>query len=172
MTDNSQPQTKEELFSLIAREWDLLLALVAKLDEKQMSTPDAGGWSPKDNLAHLAEWMNILLGYHMDRRPSHEVIGVAPEVTAADWDYNRINQILFGRNRDRSIEDVLGGLKSVHARVIERLESTPFEELLKPRFPEHSDSPPLLGYVLGNTSGHFEEHRENMEKALAGGELG
>jgi hypothetical protein len=74
--------------------------------------------------------------------------------------------------REANVEDVLGGLKSVHARVIERLESTPFEELLKPRFPEHSDSPPLLGYVLGNTSGHFEEHRENIEKALAGGELG
>ena len=31
-----------------------------------------------------------------------------------------------------------------------------FEELLKPRWPEH--------YVLGNTSGHFEEHRKNIEK--------
>jgi hypothetical protein len=56
--------------------------------------------------------------------------------------------------------------------VIERLESTPFEELLKPRFPEHSDSPPLLEYVLGNTSGHFEEHRETIEKTLASGRLG
>ena len=109
MIENSQPKTKEELLSRIAREWDLLISVVAKLDEKQMSTPDAGGWTPKDNLAHLAEWMKILLGYHLDNRPSHEVLGVAPEVTAADWDYNRINQILFERNRSRSVEDVLVG---------------------------------------------------------------
>jgi hypothetical protein len=171
MTDNSQPQTKEELLSLIAREWDLLLSLVAKLDEKQMTTPDAGGWSPKDNLAHLAQWMNILLGYHLDNRPSHEVIGVTPDVTE-NWDYNRINQVLLERNRDRSVEDVLGELKSIYARVVDRLKSTPFGDLLKPRWPEEKDSPSFLWAVIANTSEHFAEHRETIEKALTGGELG
>ncbi len=160
------PKNKTELLSGIEREWSALMNAVAKLDEKQMTTPDAGGWSPKDNLAHLAEWMNILLGYHLDNRPSHEVIGVAPEVTAADWDYNRINQVLFERNRDRSIEDVLGGLKNVYTRVILRLETTPFEDLLKPRWPEEKDSPSFLWAVIVNTSEHFAEHRETMEKAL------
>ena len=171
MIENSQPQTKEELLSHIARKWDLLLALVAKLDEKQMSTPDAGGWTPKDNLAHIAEWMKILLGYHLDTRPSHEVLGVSPDVTA-NWDYNRINQVLLERNRGRSVEDVLGELKIVYARVIDRVASTTFEDLLKPRWPEEKDSPSFLWAVIVNTSEHFAEHRENIEKALAGGELG
>ena len=55
------PKSKSELFSRIQHEWSALMDAVAKLDEKQMSTPDAGGWSPKDNLAHITEWMNILL---------------------------------------------------------------------------------------------------------------
>jgi hypothetical protein len=115
--------------------------------------------------------MKILLGYHLDNRPSHEVIGVAPDVTE-NWDYNRINQVLLERNRNRSVEDVLGELKNVYARVIDRVASTPFEDLLKPRWPEEKDSPSFLWAVISNTSEHFAEHRETIEKALAGGELG
>lgn len=161
MTDNSQPQTKEELLSLIAREWDLLLAFIAKLDEKQMSTSDAGGWTPKDNLAHIAEWLNILLGYHMDKRPAHEVLEVSPEVTE-NWDFDRINQVLLERNRDRSVEDVLGWLKNLYNITLKRLEAIPFEELTRPR-PQGSM---LLESVIGDTYEHFAEHRENIEKAL------
>ena len=71
-----------------------------------LAVPDAGGWSPKDNLAHLAEWMNILMGYHMDRRPPHEVMGVGQEVVQG-WDMEKINPVLFERNRNRSAKDVL-----------------------------------------------------------------
>ena len=161
------PKDKVELFSCIEHEWSALMDVAAKLTEKQMSTPDSGGWSPKDNLAHIAEWMNILLGYHMDNRPSHEVLGVTPDVTA-EWDFDAINKILLERNRDRSVEDVLGELKTVYARVMDRLKSTPFEELLKPRHPEDPQSSPLLASVIGDTYEHFAEHRESIEKALKG----
>lgn len=155
------PQTKEELLSLIAREWDLLLSLVAKLDEKQMSTPDAGGWTPKDNLAHIAEWLNILLGFYMDGRPSHEVIGVTPDVTE-NWDFNVINQIFFERNRNRSAGDVLSELKRVYAEVMGRVQAMSYEELLQPTPLDAT----LLSAVIADTSEHFAEHRENMEKSL------
>ena len=161
------PKDKAELFSRIEHEWSALMNVVAKLTESQMSTPDAGGWSPKDNLAHVTEWMNILLGYHMDNRPSHEVLGVTPDVTA-DWDFDAINKILLERNRDRSVEDVLGELKTVYVRVMDRLKSTPFEELLKPRHPEDPQSSPLLASVIGDTHEHFAEHRESIEKVLKG----
>jgi hypothetical protein len=60
------PGSKADLMSAIRREWKSLMDVVAKLDVQQkMTTPDEGGWSPKDNLAHLAEWMNLLMGYHI-----------------------------------------------------------------------------------------------------------
>ena len=162
---NDLPANKQELLALITREWTALMDVIARLDETQMTTPDDGGWSPKDNLAHLTEWMNILLGYHMDRRPSHEVLNVAPEVTA-NWDFDRINQVLLERNQSRSSEDVLGEMQRMYARVVDRLQSTPFEDLLKPRHPEDPQSAPLLASVAGDTYEHFAEHREMMEKAL------
>lgn len=167
MSDEEQwvPGGKSELMSAIEREWTLLMEVVSKLDETQMTTPDEGGWSPKDNLAHLAEWMNVLTGYHLDRRPSHEVLGVSEDVTKG-WDMEVINPVLFERNRDRSAEEVLAWLKQVYAETIRKLESMSFEELLAPRHADDPEKRPVLLWVLGDTSEHFSEHRATIEGML------
>jgi hypothetical protein len=130
-----------------------------------MTTRDAGGWSPKDNLAHLAEWMSVMMGYHMDRRPSHEVLGVSEDVTKG-WDMEVINPVLFNRNKDRSTEDVLAWLKRVYAEVIKKLDAMTFEELMTPRHADDPQKRPLLMWVIGDTSDHFAEHRSTIEKML------
>jgi hypothetical protein len=165
MSDEEQwvPGSKSELMSVIAREWDLLMEVVSRLDESQMTAADEGGWSPKDNLAHLAEWMNVLMGYHLNRRPAHEVLGVSEEVTKG-WDMEVINPVLFERNRDRSMEDVLAWLRQVYAELVGKLESMSFEELLAPRHADDPEKRPVLLWVLGDTSEHFAEHRETIER--------
>ncbi len=98
MTEEWMPKDKPELMSAIEREWKLLMNVAEKLTDEQMTTADEGGWSPKDNLAHLSEWMKALMGFHLDRRPSHEVLGVSEDVTKG-WDMEIINPVLFERNR-------------------------------------------------------------------------
>jgi len=159
------PGNKSELMSVIEREWNLLMGVVAKLDDTKMTTPDEGGWSPKDNLAHLAEWINILLGYHMEHRPSHEVVGVLESVVE-NWDMGVINPILFERNKDRSIEDVLMWLKNVYGELVTKLNAMTYEELMMPRHTDDPEKRPLLLWVIGNTSDHFAEHRATIEKML------
>jgi len=166
MTDEQWvPGSKAELMSAIRREWKLLMDTVAKLDEQKMTAPDEGGWSPKDNLAHLAEWMNSLMGYHMERRPPHEVMGVSEEVTRG-WDMEVINPVLFERNKNRSIDDVLAQLKQVYEALLTKLDGMSFEDLLKPRHANDPEKRPLLMWVLGDTSEHFAEHRQTIEKTL------
>jgi hypothetical protein len=167
MSDEEQwvSGNKSELMSAITREWELLMEVVSRLDETQMTSPDEGGWSPKDNLAHLAEWMNVLTGYHLDRRPAHEVLGVSEEVTKG-WDMEVINPVLFERNRDRSTEDVLAWLKQVYAETVRKLESMSFDELLAPRHADDPQKRPLLLWVLGDTTEHFAEHRATIERML------
>ncbi len=166
MTDEQWvPGSKAELMSAIKREWKLLMDVVAKLDERKMTTPDEGGWSPKDNLAHLSEWMNSLMGYHMDHRPSHEVMGVSEEVTKG-WDMEVINPVLYERNKDRPIEDVIGQLKQTYEKLVAKLDSMSFEDLLKPRHANDPEKRPLLLWVLGDTTEHFAEHRATIEKML------
>ncbi|MCQ3936917.1 MAG: hypothetical protein DPW18_07710 [Chloroflexi bacterium] len=166
MTDEQWiPGNKKELMAAIEHEWTLLINLADSLTDEQMSTPDAGGWSPRDNLAHLAEWMHILMGYHMDRRPAHEVMGVSEDVTKG-WDMEVINPVLFERNKNRSRSDVMDGLKTVYNQLIAKLEATPFEDLLKPRHADDPQKRPVLLWVLGDTTEHFQEHRETMEKGI------
>ena len=165
MTDDRLPKNKAELISQIEREWSALMDVVKQLSPEQMITPDEGGWSPKDNLAHLTEWMNILLGYYFDHRPSHEVVGVDPEVTA-DWDFQVMNEVMFERDRNQPVAKVLDELKSTYNRVCDRLVGTTFEDLTKPIFQDDPTKRPLLIGVIGNTSEHFAEHRETIEKTL------
>jgi hypothetical protein len=165
MTEEWMPKDKADLMSGVEREWKLLIQLADKLTEGQMTTPDEGGWSPKDNLAHLAEWMKVLMGHHMDHHPSHEVLGVS-EDAAKDWDMEVINPVLFQRNRDRSAKDVLDELKAVYRQMLAKLDSTAFEDLMKPRHADDPEKRPLLLWVLGDTTEHFAEHRETIEKSL------
>jgi hypothetical protein len=159
------PGSKAELMSAIRREWKLLMDVVDKLDEQKMATPDEGGWSPKDNLAHLSEWMNSMMGYHIDRRPPHEVMRLTEEQTR-DWDMEVINPVLYERNKDRSIEDVMDELKRTYEKVLAKLDAMSFEELMRPRHAEDPEKRPLLMWVIGDTSGHFAEHREVIERML------
>ena len=165
MTEEWMPKDKAELMSSIEREWNLLINTAEKLTDKQMATPDEGGWSPKDNLAHLSEWMKVLMGVHLDRRPSHEVLEVSEDVTKG-WDMEIINPVLFERNRNRSRQDVLDELKKVYRTLSAKLESMSFEDLLKPRHADDPEKRPVLMWVLGDTTDHFLEHRETIERAI------
>jgi hypothetical protein len=166
MSEQWIPGSKAELVAAIEREWKLLMEVVAQLEAQQkMTTPDEGGWSPKDNLAHLAEWMNLMMGHHMDQRPAHEVFGISEEVIKG-WDMEAINPVLFARNQDRSTEDVLNYVNHVYKTLLAKLKATSFEELLKPRDPDDPEKRPLLLWVLGDSSEHFQEHRQTIEKML------
>lgn len=164
-TEQWIPENKNELMSAIRREWGLLMDVVARLDEKQMTMLDAGGWSPRDNLAHLSEWMNSLMGYHMDRRPPHEVMDLPEEITRG-WDMEIINPELFERNKNRPTREVLDELRRVYDTLIAKLESIPFEDLLKPRHADDPEKRPLLMWVLGDTTEHFAEHRETIQRMV------
>jgi hypothetical protein len=159
------PGSKAELMSAIRREWKMLMDVVDKLDEQKMTTPDEGGWSPKDNLAHLSEWMNSLMGYHMDKRPAEEVMRLTEEQTR-DWDMEIINPVLFARNKDRPIQDIVDELKQTYENLLAKLDATSFEDLLKPRHADDPEKRPLLMWVLGDTTEHFAEHREVIERML------
>jgi hypothetical protein len=165
MDEEWVPGSKAELMSAIRREWKSLMDVVAKLDEQKMTTLDAGGWSPKDNLAHLSEWMNSLMGYHLDRRPPEEVMRLTPEQVRG-WDMEIINPVLYERNKDRPIQDVLDELQQTYEKLLAKLEGMSFEDLLKPRHAEDPEKRPLLMWVLGDTSEHFAEHRETIQRML------
>lgn len=165
MTEQWVPKDKAELMTEIEKEWNLLIDVAEELTDTQMTTADEGGWSPKDNLAHLSEWMNVLMGYHLDHRPNHEVMKLPEEVTKA-WDFEVINPVLFERNKNRSRRDVMDELKHVYAQLHAKLERMSWEDLQQPRHADDPEKRPVLLWVLGDTTEHFLEHRETIERGL------
>jgi hypothetical protein len=109
--------------------------------------------------------MNSMMGYHIDKRPPHEVMRLTEEQTEG-WDMEVINPVLFERNKDRSIEDVLEELKQTYEKVLAKLDGMSFEELMAPRHADDPEKRPLLLWVIGDTSGHFAEHREVIQRML------
>lgn len=165
MSESTFPKSKAELLSLIGREWSALMDVVAKLSPEKMHTAGEGGWTPKDNLAHVTEWMKILTDYYLDRIPAHEVVGVDPKLTE-NWDYEAMNAIMFERDRDLPVEQVMAELNETFKKVIARVESMTFEDLMRPREGKNPQKYPIINWVIGNTSDHFAEHRETIEKIL------
>ena len=108
--------------------------------------------------------MRALLDYHMGGRPIEEVLSL-PRNTGKEWDDDSVNAVLFQRNRNRSTEDVLKELNRVYMEWTAQLRSKPFKDLLKPGS-SNPQGKSLLGYVLGNTTEHFAEHRATIEKVL------
>ncbi len=128
------PQSTGELLGAIEQEWNELMRVVDRLTPKQMTSPDAGGWSPKDNLAHLAAWMRYMKDAYLYKRPAHEAMDIE-EGKLRGLDENGINAVLFERNRNRTASDVLEGLKSAYAEVVQTLKGYPFADLMKPLRP-------------------------------------
>lgn len=77
-----------------------------------------------------------------------------------------INPVLFERNRDRTFEDVIDELKQTYEKLLAKLDAMSFEDLMKPRHANDPEKRPLLMWVLGDTTEHFAEHREVIERML------
>jgi hypothetical protein len=46
------------------------------------------------------------------------------------------------------------------------LEHTPFADLMKPHYPDDPKARPLIEWVIGNTCGHYQEHRGYIEALI------
>ncbi len=160
------PKDKAELLRRIQREWDALEQAFAGLSAAQMGVPDAGGWSIKDNLAHLTAWERFMRLAYIHKTPAHEAMQVDAE-TYQKVDETGMNAILFKRNRDRPLAEVLAELRQEHARVLDELAKLSFEQMQTPLDPADPQKGPLLNWIIGNTYDHYREHRLTIQKIAA-----
>ena len=165
--NDSSPKDKEELLARIERGWSALLRAIEGLRPEQMAVADAGGWSAKDNLAHLAAWQRYLLLHYLQGVPADQAMGV-PAGTMDGLDTDEENAILVERDRSLALAEVLEGLHRSHAQLVAFLQQAPYADLLKPRDPDDPEAPLLLALVAGDTYEHYDEHRAAIEAMAAG----
>jgi hypothetical protein len=80
-----------------------------------------------------------------------------------------INPVLFERNKNHSRQDVIDELKKVYETLHTKLDAITFDDLMKPRHDNDPEKRPVLLWILGDTTEHFLEHRETIERGLKAG---
>jgi hypothetical protein len=158
------PETveKAELLRRIQAGYDQLEAILAPLSEAQMTTPTVNGpWSVKDNLAHLTVWQSYLLdqlqGILTNQQPPEFMPGLSSE--------DEINERIYQENKDRPLGEVQEAFRASYQRVLAAVQAMSEESLNKP-FPWSTSGGPLWPFIVGNTSGHYEEHGGIIQRWL------
>jgi hypothetical protein len=171
MSDNSAPEIQgdmNELNQRIGAAWTALMDTIDGLDERQLSeVRDANDWAIKDHLASLVPWQRSIMAA-IQRRPRYEGLGIT-EQQWRELDADGINAILFERYRDLSAAEVLEMLRAEHQQTLDTLARFTWEDVMLPynHYLQDETDPrfndPILFWIMGNTAGHYDEHREWIE---------
>lgn len=170
MAEDKTPITIANLLARVDASWNQIDAAIRRASAGHMVTPAEDGWSPKDHVAHLAMWRRSLLAL-LDGLSRPQAIGLDDQQEEA-LDTDGINALLFERNRDRPLDEVVADLRDIQARVRERLASMTDADLLRayshyqPNDGEFNPRP-VIGWIAGNTFGHDEEHLPVLEAAAS-----
>ena len=171
MSDND-PQAIQgdmrELNRRISVAWTALEDAVDGLDEGELSdVRDANGWAIKDHLMNVALWersiAKLLLG-----KPRHETLGVS-EDDYLNLGHDGINAMIFAQYRDLPASEVLATMRAQHQETLDILNRFTWEDVLRPyshylpNEPGKDNGDPILYWIMGNTAGHYDEHRAWIE---------
>lgn len=156
---NVQPSVKE-LTSRMQHGWDKFQAYLKTLSEDQQTRlTDAAGWTIKDHIMHLAVWEDGIYGM-FSNHPRHIQMGLDD----AAWDtdgYDIKNDIIYKQHKDKSLAEVMKAFQDIHNRLIAKIQTLNDEDLMRPYKyyePNSTNEQPVIGFVVGNTFGHYMEH--------------
>lgn len=160
-----KPTTKEALLKDIQKEHKALEKFLAELTPQQMVQPGAiAEWSVKDVLAHLAEWEQLLLVWHQAG-----LRGEIPPLPAPGYNWGKmddLNQEIFEKYRNWSLESVLDYFRRSYSQVLEAVQAMAEDALFTPGRYAWTKKNTLADYVVPCTSEHYDWAREEMLKRL------
>jgi hypothetical protein len=143
--------TVEELLRRVdaGRRW--LDDRLAEFPEETLDDPVGGGWTRRQMLQHLIVWH----GLTTQRLGEYQRTGQRPEMSRPA---DEINADAMRKAAGRSRAELLADFDSSFRALRDEVAKLRDEQL-----PEHDFWPG--GVVVGNTFGHYEEHRADLERS-------
>jgi uncharacterized protein (TIGR03083 family) len=171
LADLLTPAGKTELMERIEQGRLALAGATNRLSEAELLRPSPdSGWTIKDHLAHLAAW-EMGIAALLQRRPRWAAMGL-DKATAASYDMDEMNQVIYRQHRERSLAEVMAYFEEAHHQLLAALDGLADEELFKPyayfesRADSDDDTRPIIGWIIGNTYEHYAEHQGWIEVLL------
>ena len=161
----SEQITKATLFDKVSSGYNAFEKLLSPLTQAQMLVPEVnGGWSIKDNIAHITSWHQRLLELLQaaeQRRPPAKI----PE-TLDDATVDQINEHFYQENKSLTLDVVLQRFRTSYIQVIATIQVLSDEDFTDTQRFAWLEGTLLWQVVKDNTYGHYQEHAEIIQAWL------
>src|SRR5262249_44964919 len=133
----------KDLAAVVNAGWTNFRLAVMSLGESGLQQPTRAGWTFKQMVAHIGAWEDRAATRLAQLREG----GAKQEPVEAD----EFNAIVAGAAATRPASDVLHELDEAHTRLVAEIERIEPSRL-------HRGDETLIGYLAGNSYGHYAEH--------------
>lgn len=155
---------KPDLLARIRKDRAEIAALWQNLTEAQLTRRPGpqSDWSIKDLVAHLSFWEQLMI-----ETISRLKQGLEPQDLGTNELVDNLNAEVFKRNEHRPLAEVLAEFDSQRAQVEATLEALTDDEINQADYFAQQENTPLLYHIIGNTFGHYADHKPDLERYLA-----
>jgi hypothetical protein len=157
------PTMKSDLLSRIADGYGALAATVNAMPPRALTLPTLhGGWSVKDEVAHVTFWearvLTVMQAALAGNEPPHPpLVGNAEKIET-------LNAEVVATSRQRGLDDVLADMERTHAAFVHTVEQLPDDALFDARRFAWMGGEPLAVAIAGDTYEHYPEHIRNIQR--------
>lgn len=169
----AEPTTIAELIGRIEEAKAGFLRAVDGLGEAKVTAPvGPEGWAIKDHIAHMVAWQDGITAL-LKREPRWRAMGLSSLEELTTQDFDAVNAKIQAQHAHKSTAEVRAMLEESHAQMIATLRGMQDADLARPYHefnPQAADEVrdrPIVGWISGNTFGHYQEHRPWVEELAA-----
>lgn len=140
-----RPTNKKELLDLADKNYDTLMEKIKALPEKKILKPLKNKRSMKDNLAHLTEWINMVIRWQKQGK-----------LDINFKEMPRINAEIDKKHKTESLTKVLSDFKKAHGKMIRLISKHSDKELFTKKLYPWTGSTSMGSYFISATSSHYD----------------
>lgn len=158
---NPRISTQNEFNAAVQSAWSELESFLVKVGEDDAAVRDAGGWTVKDHVTHMAVWADSVAVLFRDGF-RHEALGI-DEGLYSRASFDEINEIIRRREGHLSLNQAIQHLREVHTGLMSQVRSLSDADLARPvreYFPlaPRADDRRVVDFIRENTAAHYSEH--------------
>jgi len=160
MTAFDNSLTRENLLRQMDLIWNKLQTFLASLTDEQLTRPtDAGGWTVKDHIIHLALLENAQVSL-LEGKSRREVLDIPIDIWEGPDD-DAINAVIQQRYHDMPLDQVMQTFRQTREHTLKKLDTMTEADLLLPfrhYQPNSTEERPIIMWLMAETVEHYHAH--------------